>query len=313
MTPSSSPSLAGFAAAKVNLFLHVGELNPDGYHPLVSLMTFADVGDTVAIAPGEGFGLEVQGAFAGDLLGEDPARNLVWRAAEKLLALSGARPTSLRISLDKALPVAAGLGGGSSDAGAALKLIRTALAPDVDDATLERLAGEIGADGPACLWSRPVMAQGRGDRLSPAPEMPGLAAVLVNPRVACSTAAVYRRYDEMSAAGDLAAQADTPHLPERFDTADAVIDWLARRRNDLERPAISVAPQIEHVLALLRDQPQTRLARLSGSGATVFALCSDAHDALALELRLGQLQPDWWIRACRLGDPQDDNPVFTNP
>ncbi len=284
------------APAKINLFLHVAPLAPDGYHPLASLMSFADVGDTLTLEPAERTSFTVIGTFAEALAGEDPAGNLAWRAVLRLLQVVGVSPDPFRLTLDKALPVAAGLGGGSSDAGAALRLVRDAFAPDVEDATLESIAAELGADGPACFHARPVLAQGRGEALSPPPAMPPLPTVLVNPGVACPTGRVYRTYDEQAEQGS----AYLPALPAGFADVEAVVRMLASCRNDLERPALTVAPQIVEVLSRLRADPLSRLARLSGSGATCFALCDDAAGAMALAHRLTEAKPQWWVQACTL-------------
>jgi 4-diphosphocytidyl-2-C-methyl-D-erythritol kinase len=292
---------AALAPAKVNLFLHVAPLQPDGYHPLASLMTFADIGDRLELSAGETTGFDLEGPFAAALAGEDPAGNLAWRAVQSLLARFDARPAPFRLKLIKALPVAAGLGGGSSDAGAALRLVRDALVPEADDAVLMQIAAELGSDGPACLAARPVMAEGRGERLSEAPAMPVLHAVLVNPRVACSTGKVYRAYDERAEGA-----ADRPDMPKAFADVEAVLAFLARQRNDLERPALGVAPEIVTVLDALRRAPETRLARLSGSGATAFALCADDASAKALARRIVADQPGWWVESCRFGGPWPD-------
>ncbi len=288
----------GFAPAKVNLFLHVGPVDADGYHPVVSLMSFADVGDYLRLTPADAFSFGVEGDFAAALAGEDPAGNLVWRAAQRLLTLAGASAPDLRLTLDKALPVAAGLGGGSSDAGAALKLLRDTLKLGMDDDGLLAIAAELGADGPACLVARPVIGQGRGDQLSPAPAMPPLPAVLVNPRLPCSTGQVYRAFDALKAAE---SGADLPRLAERYDSVAAVVALLTQCRNDLEPPALGVCPQIAEVLQTLRASPQTQLARLSGSGATCFALCETVREAEALAARLSDARPGWWVRPCQLG------------
>jgi 4-diphosphocytidyl-2-C-methyl-D-erythritol kinase len=282
-----------FAPAKVNLYLHVGKIQPDGFHPLSSWMAFADVGDTVIAEPADASAFAVTGEFADDLAGSDPAANLVARAA----ALVGDPP--VRLTLDKALPVAAGLGGGSSDAGAALRLLRGGL----DDAALERAAASLGSDGAPCLWGRPVIAEGRGERLSPAPVCPPLPAVLVNPRVACPTGAVYRALDEDVVAGRGTWGHDRPVLPDRFDTPASVIEALAACRNDLEGPAARLVPAVAETLALVREQEPAKLTRLSGSGATVFALCEDDDGAAGLADRVKGLRPDWWVRSCRLGGP----------
>jgi len=287
--------LHAFAAAKINLFLHVGPLTPDGYHPLCSWMTFADIGDRLSYQPATTRELIVEGPFAAELAGTAAADNLVMRAAARLLGDHG---PGFHLTLHKVLPIASGLGGGSSDAGAALRLLRQTLAPGVGDDALEAMAAALGADGPACLWSRSVLTEGRGEQLSPAPAMPVLDAVLVNPGVACSTAAVYRAYDDGPG-----ASADRPALPERFEGARAVAAFLAGCRNDLEGPAAGLQPEVARMLAMLRARPETLLARLSGSGATGFALCADAKGAEMLAAEIVAAEPTWWVRACRLGAP----------
>lgn len=285
-----------FAPAKVNLFLHVGAPAADGYHPLCSLMVFADVGDRVRIELGEGR-LTVSGPFARQL-GPEPD-NLIFRAVRAFVDELGRPMAELAMGLDKQLPVASGLGGGSGDAGAVLRLIRDVFAPQVDDARLERVAGRLGADGPACLWARPVIAEGRGERLSPAPGLPTINAVLVNPGVAVSTPEVYRRLDASGAFGDITP----PVMPEAFESAAELAAWLSRQRNDLEAPAVTVAPEVGAVLETLRHEPEALLARVSGSGGTCFALCADDIAAESLAERIEALEPRWWVRRCRLGGP----------
>ncbi|WP_293681500.1 4-(cytidine 5'-diphospho)-2-C-methyl-D-erythritol kinase [uncultured Phenylobacterium sp.] len=285
-----------FAPAKVNLFLHVGGPGADGYHPLCSLIAFADVGDTVAVKVGEG-SVSVTGPFARAVGRESD--NLIIKAVRAFVAELGRPMEELAFSLDKRLPVAAGLGGGSSDAGAALRLIRDVFAPGFDDARLEACAAAVGADGPACLWGRPVLAQGRGERLSSAPGLPELYAVLVNPGVAVPTPEVYRRLDAAGRFGDVTP----PPMPEAFESAQEVAAWLATQRNDLEAPAVEVAPEIGAVLATLADEPETLLARVSGSGGTCFALCADDIAAEGLAERVESMAPAWWVKRCRLGGP----------
>lgn len=289
-----------FAPAKVNLFLHVGAPGPDGYHPLCSLMVFADVGDQVSLAPAEALDFALTGPFARDLDGGGD--NLVQRAALALLqAVRGPR-APVMLALDKQLPVAAGLGGGSSDAGATLRLLRTAWAPDMSDDSLQALAAALGADGAACLWGAPVLAEGRGERLSPAPGLPVMPAVLVNPRVSAPTGAVYGRFDALGAFGDVTP----PPLPEAFETVEEVAGWVSLMRNDLEAAAVDIAPPIGDVLDALRGEPETLVAQMSGSGATCFALCASDIEAEQLAERLERLRPDWWVRRCRLGGPWAD-------
>jgi 4-diphosphocytidyl-2-C-methyl-D-erythritol kinase len=290
-----------FAPAKVNLFLHVGAPNSgaggaDGYHPICSLMAFANVGDRVTLELGEGR-LTVSGPFAGGLGRETD--NLIFHAVRALVAELGRPMAELAFSLDKQLPIASGLGGGSSDAGAALRLMRDVFAPQIEDARLEAVAAGLGADGAACLWGRPVVGEGRGERLSPAPGLPELHAVLVNPGVPVATAEVYRRLDAAGRFGDVTA----PPMPDAFEDVQEVAAWLATQRNDLEVPAIEAAPEVGAVLATLRDEPEALLGRMSGSGGTCFALCADDIAAETLAERLEAMAPAWWVRRCRLGGP----------
>ena len=286
--------LTALAPAKVNLCLHVGPVRADGYHPLASLVAFADVGDRVTVERADRLSLAVTGPFGAGLDGEGD--NLILRALRALGEATGTGEPPLKVTLDKRLPIAAGLGGGSSDAGAALRLARTALDLDIDDAALETVAAVIGADGPMCLRAHTAWAEGIGDRLSDAPWVPPLHAVLVNPGVACSTGAVYRAYD-ISPSG----AADRPADPADT-TPIGVIRWLAAQRNDLEAPALGVAPAMTDALADLVVCSGVGLVRMSGSGATVFALFGAALDADEAVRTLGTRRPDWWVIRTILGD-----------
>jgi 4-diphosphocytidyl-2-C-methyl-D-erythritol kinase len=284
---------ARFAPAKVNLFLHVGAPGDDGFHPVCSLMVFADVGDEVRLAPGEA-GLRIEGPFAAGLAGEGD--NLVLRARDALLA-QGGRPADFGLVLAKGLPIASGLGGGSSDAAATLRLIRDALALDLDDAALRAIAATLGSDTPACIDASPVIATGRGDVLATAPPLPTLPAVLVNPGVPSPTGAVYRAYDRAVAPEG----ANAPAWPDALACVQDVARFLGECRNDLEAPALASAPPIGEALRLLSAQPEVLIARMSGSGATCFALCPEPEAASRLASRLAADQPGWWVRACALG------------
>ncbi|HUO21836.1 MAG TPA: 4-(cytidine 5'-diphospho)-2-C-methyl-D-erythritol kinase [Caulobacteraceae bacterium] len=294
-SPKDEPRvIASLAPAKVNLYLHVAPVQPDGYHPLASLMVFADIGDEVRAAPADELSLTIEGPFgAGLSAGED---NLVLRAARALLEAAGSRQGA-RIVLDKRLPIAAGVGGGSSDAGAALRLLRALLALDIDDAALQAVAERLGADGAACLWARAVTAEGRGEILSPPPGLPPLPAVLINPGVPSPTGPVYRAYDDMGGLGDCVRPVE-PILTDVRATAQ----WIAGLRNDLEAPAVKLEPRIGRALDVVGLQPEALFTRMSGSGATCFSLCASDADARALAERLTRLHPEWWVRACRLGD-----------
>lgn len=289
-------ALRRLAPAKVNLFLRVGPVEPDGYHPVSSLAVFADVGDEVCVRPADRLSLIVTGPFASAL--DAPSDdNLVIRGLRALGVAAGIGEPPLAVTLDKRLPVAAGLGGGSSDAGAALLLAREALKLDVADAELERIAAGLGADGPLCLWARPALATGRGEVLAPAPRLPQIHAVLVNPGAPSSTPAVYREYDA-DPTGPIAHEG----MPDGFDTMEALCAWLGSRPNALEAPAIRLTPVIGDCLSRVAADPNILLARVSGSGATVFGLCRDAAAAQSAAARLRASNPGDWIVVCRLGD-----------
>jgi len=285
--------LTALAPAKINLFLHVGPVDADGYHPLSSLVAFADIGDMVTVEPAERLSLDVAGPFGAGLAAEDD--NLILRALRGLGQAAGIGEPALHVTLDKRLPIAAGLGGGSSDAGAALRLARRALDLAIDDEALEAVSAVVGADGPMCLRARSAWAEGRGDLLTDEPRLPSLPVVLVNPGAPSPTGAVYRAYD----AGPGRA-ADRPDPPMDW-SVPGVVDWLASSRNDLQPPAVALTPAVAEALAALEAAPGTVLVRMSGSGATVFALCLDDAAATRAAAAVRAAQPDWWVRSGRLG------------
>jgi 4-diphosphocytidyl-2-C-methyl-D-erythritol kinase len=278
------------APAKVNLTLHVLGRRADGYHDIESLVAFAGVGDALTFAPGPALALAVGGpnaAAAGDL-----ADNLVLKAA-RALAERVEGLTLGRFALSKRLPVAAGLGGGSADAAAALRLLARANGIALDDPRLMQAARATGADVPVCLDSRPRLMRGIGDILSDPLDLPRLFAVLVNPGVAVSTRDVFATLELPPAAG--AVQAGPP-------AATAVLlHAIADGRNDLEGPAIELEPAIADVLAVLRKLPGCRLARMSGSGTTCFGLFDSMRAATAAGRTLRVGYPAWWVRATVLG------------
>src|SRR5262245_61141780 len=278
------------APAKVNLTLHVLGRRADGYHELESLVAFAGVGDALTFAPGGALALKVSGptaAAAGDV-----ADNLVLKAA-RVLAAGVAGLKLGRFALSKRLPAAAGLGGGSADAAAALRLLARANAISLEDPRLLQAARATGADVPVCLDPRVRLMRGIGDILSQPLDLPRLSAVLVNPGVAVATKDVFAALTLPPAAP--AAQADAP-------AGVALLDEIDKGRNDLEGPAIELEPAIAEVLAVLRKLPGCRFARMSGSGATCFALfdTTATANAAARTLRVGY--PAWWVRATTLGD-----------
>jgi 4-diphosphocytidyl-2-C-methyl-D-erythritol kinase len=291
--------LSEFAPAKVNLYLHVTGRRADGYHLLDSLAVFPAVGDFLRAAPADALSLSIEGPFAADLAGE--ADNLVLRAARALGGTPGGWTKGARIKLEKHLPVASGIGGGSADAAAALRLLRrlwglpaaaaaitqatNAQAPDALAAdALPPIALELGADVPVCLASRPARMGGVGEALTPAPGLPPCGMVLVNPGVSLATVEVFR-----ARAGGFSAPAA---LPAFWPDAAAMAGDLAKLGNDLEPPAIALCPVIGVVLAALATVPGCLLARMSGSGATCFGLFPDAATAEAAACALAR--PGWW-------------------
>ena len=279
-------TLQVFAPAKVNLTLHVTGRRDDGYHLLDSLVAFAGVGDVLTLEPADDLSLRITGPEGAGLAAEPD--NLVLRAAAALEAPG----QGARITLDKRLPVASGIGGGSADAAAALhglSRLWSCLLPD----PARSLA--LGADVPVCLQGKTCRMSGVGDHLAPAPPLPPVWAVLANPRIPVPTPAVFRALTSRS---NPAMPADLPCWANAPDLAR----WLAAQRNDLEPAAIAVAPQIAMVLDRLASLPGTLLARMSGSGATCFALFGTSALAEAAATALRQTHPDWWIAAAPLGD-----------
>jgi 4-diphosphocytidyl-2-C-methyl-D-erythritol kinase len=278
------------APAKVNLTLHVIGRRADGYHDIESLVAFAGVGDALTFTPGGALALSVGGPTAA--AAGETADNLVLKAA-RALAERVERLKLGRFALSKRLPVAAGLGGGSADAAAALRLLARANGLAPDDPRLLQAARATGADVPVCLDPRPRFMRGIGDLLSGPLDLPRLFAVLLNPAVAVATKDVF-------AALAVPTAGQTP--PATICTgATALLAEIARGRNDLEEPAIELEPAIADALAVLRKLPGCRLARMSGSGATCFGLFDsmDAARGAARRLRVGY--PAWWVRATALG------------
>jgi 4-diphosphocytidyl-2-C-methyl-D-erythritol kinase len=278
------------APAKVNLTLRVLGRRADGYHDIESLVVFADVGDLLTFTRGRQLALAVRGptaAAAGAI-----TDNLVLKAARALAERADGLKLG-RFALSKRLPVAAGLGGGSADAAAALRLLARANRIALDDKRLLAAARATGADVPVCLDPRPRLMRGIGDILSDPLDLPRLPAVLVNPGVAVPTKDVF-------AALRLAPGKPAPSAGGRSPAA-ALTEEIADGRNDLEAPAIAIAPVIADVLAELRSLGGCRLARMSGSGATCFGLFDTGRAATAAARTMRGRHPDWWVRATEFG------------
>ncbi|HEY2071445.1 MAG TPA: 4-(cytidine 5'-diphospho)-2-C-methyl-D-erythritol kinase [Rhizomicrobium sp.] len=278
-----------FAPAKINLYLHVGEKRPDGYHELDSLVVFADVGDELRIADGERLQFRADGPFA-PKLGND-TDNLVLRAAETLARHAGVAPNA-HMALTKNLPVASGIGGGSADAAAALRGLKRLWNLDIADAELKAIALSLGADVPACLLCEPLRLEGRGETIVPMPDFPSLDLVLVNPGVALSTPEVFSRLETRTGT-------NSPIRP--FHDRNALIAQLERSTNDLEAPAKALCPQIREVIDALCSDPSSYVVRMSGSGATCFGIFDSAEDARVAAATIADAHPDWWVRAVKTG------------
>ncbi|MGH6826086.1 4-(cytidine 5'-diphospho)-2-C-methyl-D-erythritol kinase [Methyloceanibacter sp.] len=285
-------ALRDTAKAKLNLTLEVLGRRDDGYHELKSLVAFAELGDAVELEPQDGLDLLVEGPFATALRGD----NLILKAALAAKAIYPALKLG-RFNLTKTLPVAAGLGGGSADAACALRLLSRASQGALDEASWRELAGGLGSDVPACLLNRPALMTGRGETVTPVRRFPPCAAVLANPGLPLAAADVYG----VLVSSDLAAPPERPEGTLDFGGSfKKLLDYAARRGNDLEPAALSLAPAIAEVLAALRDCEGTHLARLSGSGPTCFALFATEREAERAAAMLRAVHPNWWIEATML-------------
>jgi 4-diphosphocytidyl-2-C-methyl-D-erythritol kinase len=284
------------APAKINLTLAVLGRRDDGYHELDSLVAFAGAGDELSLTPGRPLSLTCSGPFAGAL--ENGDDNLVLKAARALAGeVEGLRAGAFH--LVKRLPVASGIGGGSADAAAALRLLARHNAIAIEDPRLERAALAAGADVPVCLASHARRMEGVGERLGPRLTLPRLFAVLVNPLEATPTAAVFAALGLGRGAAGPSAGRSLPPMPDCAPNArERFIDTvLVSNGNDLEPPALSVTPVIGAVLAALRDAPGCRLARMSGSGATCFGLFDDCRSSARAARAIGAAHPGWWVKA----------------
>jgi len=287
------------APAKINLALHVTGRRTDGYHQLSSLVVFAQAGDSLSVSAAEADHFEVAGPFASALAACASADNIVLKAlaaARVVAARAGHDLGPLAIRLEKHLPVASGIGGGSADAAALLRLVADAL-PELRPA-LRTIGLTLGADVPMCLDGVPSLVQGVGEQSMSLTRFPAVACLLVNPGVSVSTPAVFRALQRRS-------NPPMPPVPgDGFETLDGLIDYLAHTRNDLEEPAAVLAPSIATVADALQAVG-ARFQRMSGSGATVFGLFDSQDDAEAAAATIAASHPDWWVAATRLKPSQE--------
>ncbi|WP_420561090.1 4-(cytidine 5'-diphospho)-2-C-methyl-D-erythritol kinase [Tepidicaulis sp.] len=287
--PAAAPDPAAIeeaAPAKINLTLEILGRRTDGYHELASLVVFAEAGDRLWAAPSDTLTLEVEGSFAGSLSDED---NLVLKAA-KLLQEKAGVTAGAALKLEKNLPVASGIGGGSADAAATLRALNRLWALGLSPQDLAGIGKELGADVPVCIESRSAFMTGIGERLSPVALPDGLHLLLVNCGTPLSTGSVFKEL------GAGAYDGRGQDAPEPFDNFREFADWLAEHDNDLQGAAVSLLPELEEVLGAIRVQPGCHLARMSGSGATCFGLFDDAGRLEKAAARLADARPNWWCR-----------------
>ena len=277
-----------FAPAKINLYLLLTGRLPSSYHTLDSLVAFADIGDEITLAPADDFMLSVDGPFAAALNNHDNASNLIARAVFAL-AKAQERLPHFTVTLTKNLPVASGIGGGSSDAAAVLWELMQIWDIPQDWQGLHPLMLELGADVPVCFPAKPMQMHGLGEILKPAPPLPELDIVLVNPAVPCLTGDVFARHKQPFS--------DEVQLPERFDDAAHLIEFLKAQRNDLYPAAVRAVPVIADVMAALDRQQGAALTRMSGSGATCFTIFDNPAQAEHAARNIADSQPGWWVRA----------------
>ncbi len=287
-------SLIERAPAKINLTLHVLGRRPDGWHSLESLVAFSRTGDLLSLAPGEPLSLSIEGPTAP--AAGDVADNLVLRAAKRfLLQFPDAQLGAFR--LVKRLPVAAGIGGGSSDAAAALRLLARANGVALSDEKLFAAAADVGADVPVCLAGRARMMRGFGEELGPLLNLPPLVALIVNPNEPLETKAVFARMNIEP--GQSTHFGGHPEIAPAMAGAE-LIAALVKGRNDMEAAACRLKPIIGDVLAVLGSAPGCRLARMSGSGASCFALFKDCKAAARAKKAILRAHPKWWVKSCVL-------------
>ena len=282
-----------FAPAKINLFLHVGDKRADGYHDLVSLIAFADAGDWLEVRDAKRQSLSITGPFAEAL--KDETDNLVLRAARELDVWAEERDhktTPVELILEKNLPIAAGIGGGSSDAAAVLHLLAEHWSLPIPIDELESIGKAMGADVPVCLRGCPTLVSGMGEILSPAPELPAFSLVLVNPGIEVPTKRIFNTISVRSGTVP-------PPFPPRFESARAFAMFLDGLFNDLAAPAKAIAPVIMSAEGALVATEGCLIARMSGSGATCVGLYEKDEDAVAAAAKIAQANPTWWVKAAR--------------
>lgn len=300
MTSTQTKLLTIFAPAKINLYLHVTGRLDNGYHTLDSLVSFADIGDTIKIEPAPDFSFHLDGPYAGAFGPKERdaspnSSNLAVRAVWALAQAAQKKP-DVKITLTKNLPLSSGMGGGSSNAAAVLWGLCEWWGISHHAPYLPGLMATLGADVPVCLKCQPTRMRGIGEILDAVPPMPEIPIVLINPGKSCPTGQVFAHYT--------GSFRNPSPLPENIDTLDSLTDLLKNSVNDLSHSATQIVPEITNVLQTLDVQKGCRIARLSGSGATCFGLFDTESQAEHAANEIARENPDWWVRAAWLNRPE---------
>ncbi len=284
-----------FAPAKINLFLHITGKLSNGYHTLDSLVSFADIGDLITIEEAAEFSFHIKGAFAKELIHNSHSNNLVVKAAKALSQISN-NPLNVRITLDKNLPLSAGIGGGSSNAAACIWGLQElwGLAHDAD--YTRPLMIQLGADILVCQYCKPSIMRGIGDIITPAPIMEEIPILLVNPMISCSTPDVFLHHSD--------AFKKEVTMPSQFEDIFDLVKYLNTLENDLFKPAIKLVPEISNVINAIASQEHCLISRMSGSGASCFGLFKDIDNAKQSAKAIKAENPDWWIKTGWLNRPE---------
>jgi len=269
------------APAKLNLYLHITDKRPDGYHLLDSMVVFPDIADTIKLVPSKRLSLTITGPYAHELSASED--NLIMKAARLLNPAYGAA-----LTLIKNLPIASGIGGGSADAAATLRLLNDHWKLNLPDDELMRLALSLGADVPVCLKSQSCIMRGIGEVISTAPKLPNCGIILINPNVSVSTAHIFKSLTSVQN-----AEASCP--PDELKDYLQFINFLSGQRNDMQDAAIAIAPEIQIVLDALAVNSDIDFLRMSGSGATCFGITETPEQAHKAANNLKELHPNWWV------------------
>lgn len=293
MSASNIKEITVLAPAKINLFLHIIGRRTDDYHLLESLFAFADIGDKLTLKEADEISFRVEGPFKEicERAGCDGEGNLVYKAAKELSKILPGK--GAEIILEKNLPLSAGLGGGSSDAAAVLKGLQILWNAEVDEDALFKLALELGADVPACLLGVPCFVAGIGEEITPLDEFQTLELVLVNPKRPLSTPQVFKSFKE-------ASRPFTPPLGLTPDINESQERLLGETHNDLQGPAIALAPDVAKILGALEGSDGNILARMSGSGASCFGIFESQEQSEKATAWLAREHPNWWVAGTRL-------------